>query len=108
MKYDITKCETKVMMVIWSADKAVTLTEIMERLQNKYNSPWKPQTVSTFLTRLVKKEILTMRREGRLFLYAPSITKDEALRALLGELSELWCDGEVDFTTALARQDANS
>lgn len=89
---ELTKCESQVMMVIWKTDHDMALPEIMDLVNRRYKKTWKPQTVSTFLTRLVKKNALNMYRQGRSFLYHPTISREETFKDLLSELIDIWCD----------------
>lgn len=89
---ELTKCESQVMMIIWSTDYDMALPEIMDLVNHRYQKNWKPQTVSTFLTRLVKKKALNMYRQGRSFLYHPLVGREEAFKDLLTELIEIWCE----------------
>ena len=41
---------------------------------------WHPKTVGTFLTRLVKKGMLHVKREGRGNVYSPRKTREQCLR----------------------------
>lgn len=91
---ELTKAETKVMMVIWEANYDMALPEIQGKVNARYQKDWKPQTVSTFLTRLVKKGFLNMYRQGRSFLYHPHFSQDEILRASLVEMASVWFRGD--------------
>ena len=42
---------------------------------------WHPKTVNTFLTRLVEKKIVRVRREGRSNVYAPMKSREQCIRA---------------------------
>lgn len=80
---EITKCELLVMEVIWrnqeSGAEEMSLPMVMEKLKKNYGSTWKPQTVSTFLSRLVKKGYLDMYRVSRSFLYHPVVDEQTYL-----------------------------
>ena len=91
---ELTKSETKVMMAIWEADHDMALPEIQSIVNECYQKEWKPQTVSTFLTRLVRKGFLEMYRQGRSFFYHPRVSLDEALTAFLAETAAIWFHGD--------------
>lgn len=91
----LTECEVVVMKTIWESDHPIALPEIIENVNNKYGKSWKPQTVSTFLTRLVKKEFLNMKRQGRTFLYTPIVSVIDYGERELKKSAELWCDNNV-------------
>ena len=65
----LTDCEELVMKTVWDAEEELSLMEVMARVNDKYHKDWKPQTVSTFLARLVKKGYLKHYRQGRVFFY---------------------------------------
>jgi len=59
---------------------------------------WNEKTVKTFLNRLVKKQVVSYTRDGRRYLYSPSIARDEVLseessgfldRVFNGDMKEL-------------------
>ena len=51
--------EEKVMAVIWEANRALDLSPVKEQVNKKFHMDWRPQTVSTFLRRLVEREFLS-------------------------------------------------
>ena len=54
----LTECEVLVMKVIWESADVLSIQEITSRINLKYKKDWKLQTVSTFLSRAVKKGYL--------------------------------------------------
>ena len=53
---DISACERVVMKAIWDTPEEMALQQIMDKVNEANGKNWKPQTVSTFLSRLVKKD----------------------------------------------------
>lgn len=101
----LTECEVVIMKVIWSKGHDVSLSEILEAVNSRYNKNWKPQTVSTFLTRLVKKEFLTMYRQGRAFLYRPMVSELAYGEEQIEKCADLWSNNSADlFISALNKQ----
>lgn len=75
---DITKisdAEYEIMRIIWNAKKEVTTAYIIEKLGEE--NFWKHTTVLTLAKRLVDKNVLKVRKEGRINYYSPAISKDE-------------------------------
>ena len=72
----LTECELQVMKVIWRNEGEMNLQEILKEVTLKYGKDWRPQTVSTFLARLVKKGYLNVYRSGRTFLYTPIVEEN--------------------------------
>ena len=68
----LSESEMEIMRVIWDADAPITAAQLLELFAHK---GWKIQTVSTFLTRLVEKGVLTVERRGRSNFYTPAVTE---------------------------------
>jgi len=74
----ISEAEWEVMKAVW-AQSPVTATSVMEQLEARMS--WKPTTVKTLLSRLVKKGALGFRKEGKNYSYFPLIKEEECLLA---------------------------
>lgn len=92
----ISDCEEKVLKVIWECEKEPDLKTVMAAVNEKHGLEWKPQTVSTFLARLVKKGYLTGRRQGRYTYYSPTISLEEYRREQFKRMIEFLYDGDVE------------
>lgn len=92
----LTACEELVMKTIWDAGEELSLTEIMQRVNEKYHKEWKPQTVSTFLGRIVRKGYLRSYRQGRVFFYQTLIPMEEYKGQQANEFVEFWHQGRAD------------
>ena len=106
MKFEkLTECEQLVMKVVWDAEEELSLMEIMERVNTKYEKDWKPQTVSTFLARLVRKGYLQHYRQSRQFFYQILIQLEEYKGQLTNDYIEFWNHGNADeFLSALMKE----
>ena len=85
----LTKCELRVMVIIWSSKKELSMQHICAEVNRQFDTKWKTQTVSTFLARLVKKGFLSMVRKGRVFYYTPLVTKEEYIENTIPKLFKL-------------------
>ena len=56
--YALSDSELFVMKIIWRSEETLSLQDISERVNRIYGKNWKPQTVSVFLGRNVKKNLL--------------------------------------------------
>lgn len=92
---DISACERLVMKIIWDSTEDLALQEVMGRVNEENGKAWKPQTVSTFLTRLVKKGFLSMYRKGRYCYYQPLVSKDEFWKATMQENARFFTKGDM-------------
>ena len=72
----ISEAEFQVMKVIWGKSPDST-TEVVTELEK--TTDWKPKTIQTLLSRLVKKDVLSFKREGRVFVYTPLVKESDYL-----------------------------
>lgn len=101
----LTDCEELVMKTVWDAEEELSLMEVMSRVNEKYKKNWKPQTVSTFLARLVKKGYLRHYRQGRVFFYQILVPLDTYKGQLTNDYVNFWNHGNADeFLCALAEE----
>ena len=92
---NLSKCEEEVLLIIYSLDEA-PLNMVNARANKKYAHEWKPQTVSTFLSRLVRKGYLTTKRKGRFTYYYPAIPRDTYCKKQVEELKNRLFDGSAE------------
>ncbi|MCR8644006.1 BlaI/MecI/CopY family transcriptional regulator [Paenibacillus sp. N1-5-1-14] len=74
----ISDSEWEIMRILWEQSPR-TANEIIAILND--DTYWKPTTVKTFISRLVKKDVLGYKEEGRSYYYYPLVEQDECLRA---------------------------
>ena len=99
---DISACERLVMKIIWDSTEDLALQEVMDRVNEENGKQWKPQTVSTFLARLVRKGFLTSYRKGRYSYYVPSVSKEEFWKKTMEENARFFTKGDMgDLACAL-------
>lgn len=92
---DLTSAETIVMKTIWDADHEMSLSEIVRRANEAYDKDWKPQTVSTYLTKLVQKEFVRMHREGRFFFYEVLVQEEDYRSEQANKFIKFWDEGSI-------------
>jgi len=76
-KPEISEAEYQVMKSIWSAGIPLNTNEVVERLE--VFTSWKPKTIHTLLSRLVKKGALQYKKDGRVFVYTPLVKESDIL-----------------------------
>ncbi|MBP1989999.1 BlaI/MecI/CopY family transcriptional regulator [Paenibacillus eucommiae] len=74
----ISESEWEIMKVLWG-QAPLTANEVIEILDD--HTKWKPNTVKTFISRLVKKHAVAFKEEGRTYSYYPLVSEEECLRA---------------------------
>ena len=101
-KTNLTECEQLVMKVIWNSPEELTLPDIVKAVNATYQKEWKPQTVSTFLARLVKKGYLNSYRSGRTFYYQSLISEKTYGNRMIENCVEFWSNNNAgDLLCAL-------
>ena len=76
-KVEISDAEYQVMRAIWTAGTSLNTNEVVESLET--STAWKPKTIHTLLSRLVKKGALQYEKDGRVFVYTPLVKESEVL-----------------------------
>ena len=100
----LSECELLVMKVIWRSKETLSLQGIVAGVNGTYKRGWKQQTVSVFLGRIVRKNLLTSERRGRQFFYYPTMTEEEYCQAEAVRCVDMLSDGNADvFFAALAK-----
>lgn len=89
----LTGCEELVMRVVWDAGEELDLAETTRRVNDKFHKGWAPQTVSTFLARIVGKGYLKSYRKGRVFFYQILVTFKEYRNYITREFMDSWYHG---------------
>ncbi|MGH4125084.1 MAG: BlaI/MecI/CopY family transcriptional regulator [Clostridium sp.] len=70
----ITEAEWLIMKTLWENEK-LTSPEIIESLKN--DSTWRPTTIQTFLSRLVKKGAVGVIKESKSYRYYPLVLEKQ-------------------------------
>ncbi|WMJ81828.1 BlaI/MecI/CopY family transcriptional regulator [Clostridium sp. MB40-C1] len=73
----ISEAEWEVMKVIWN-NSPCSANYVIENLESKMD--WKPKTIKTLISRLVKKEVLAFEIEGRSYNYYPLVKKEDCIK----------------------------
>lgn len=90
----ITPAEERIMLIVWKyGDIDLNMITILEKVNAIYNMEWKPQTVTTMLSRLVKKKYLCGYREGRSYYYYPLLSYDDYVEGEMHKILFFWFDG---------------
>ena len=93
---DLSKSEKEVMSVIFTKEEEMRLKDIVDAVNQKFEHSWKPQTVSTFLVRMIKKNYLTTYRKGRYTFYTPAQKHELLIENELKDLAKRWFEGETE------------
>ncbi len=88
----ITDAELVVMKVVWQKPP-VTANQVVAALEDK--TDWKPRTVQTLLTRLVRKGALAYEKQGREYSFRPLIDAEDFVHAASRSFLHRLFDGEI-------------
>lgn len=101
----ISKSEFEIMKVIWDFGRAVQYADVADKLTEK-NFSWKKNTVLTFLTRLVEKKLLRVKKIGRKNEYYVLVSESEYLSQQTENFLEDIYEGDVKgLITNLVQKD---
>ena len=104
----ISDAEWQVMKIVWMQGEQ-TSTDLIRVLAERFD--WSKSTVQTLLSRLVEKECLTRKKEGKSFIYSALLTLDQSRNLLVQDIKDKVCSrriknlladliAECDFTQA--------
>ena len=84
----ISDAEWQVMKIIWMQGEQ-TSTDLIRVLAERFD--WSKSTVQTLLARLVEKECLTRKKEGKSFIYSALLTLDQSRDLLVQDIKDKVC-----------------
>ena len=91
----LTESEELVMKAIWDCKKEPVLSDVVDRVDGFYGKEWKPQTVSTFLAKLVRKEYLKLIRNGKIYTYKVLVPEEVYRRKLYRQHISFWNHNDI-------------
>lgn len=92
LENELTNIEMLIMKCIWDTPEELALSQLVTMVNERFEKNWRPQTISTYLAHLVRKGYLTMRRQGKVFLYHPEVTEQQYRSTQMDELVHYWGD----------------
>ncbi|VNS01186.1 transcriptional repressor [Streptococcus pneumoniae] len=88
----ISDAEWQVMKIIWMQGEQ-TSTDLIRVLAERFD--WSKSTVRTLLARLVEKECLTRKKEGKSFVYSALLTLDQSRDLLVQDIKDKVCSRRI-------------
>ncbi|KXU15830.1 Negative transcriptional regulator-copper transport operon [Streptococcus oralis] len=88
----ISDAEWQVMKIIWMQGEQ-TSTDLIRVLEERFD--WSKSTVQTLLARLVEKECLTRKKEGKSFVYSALLTLDQSRYLLVQDIKDKVCSRRI-------------
>lgn len=88
----ISDAEWQVMKIIWMQGEQ-TSTDLIKVLAERFD--WSKSTIQTLLARLVEKECLTRKKEGKSFVYSALLTLDQSRDLLIKDIKDKVCSRRI-------------
>ena len=88
----ISDAEWQVMKIIWMQGEQ-TSTDLIRVLAERFD--WTKSTIQTLLARLVEKECLTRKKEGKSFVYSALLTLDQSRDLLVQDIKDKVCSRRI-------------
>ncbi|CFE08052.1 transcriptional repressor [Streptococcus pneumoniae] len=88
----ISDAEWQVMKITWMQGEQ-TSTDLIRVLAERFD--WSKSTVQTLLARLVEKECLTRKKEGKFFVYSALLTLDQSRDLLVQDIKDKVCSRRI-------------
>jgi len=74
----ISDAEWEIMKLLW-ANHPQSANALVEALENTQH--WKPKTIKTLINRLLTKQAIGFKKNGRQYLYYPKVSKDTCVQS---------------------------
>ncbi|KEQ48294.1 CopY/TcrY family copper transport repressor [Streptococcus mitis] len=88
----ISDAEWQVMKIIWMQGEQ-TSTDLIRVLAERFD--WSKSTIQTLLVRLVEKECLARKKEGKFFVYSALLTLDQSRDLLVQDIKDKVCSRRI-------------
>ena len=88
----ISDAEWQVMKIIWMQGEQ-TSRDLIRVLAERFE--WSKSTIQTLLARLVEKECLTRKKEGKSFVYSALLTLDQSRDLLVRDIKDKVCSRRI-------------
>ena len=98
-KQTITDSEYQIMRILWKSERKMTVADVVKELDG---NDWTASTVSTFLQRLLKKEVIACDKKGKTNLYYSLLEQNEYdLSETESFLSKIYKGSVINMVAAL-------
>jgi len=104
---ELSECEKIVLGCIYEhhrkKQEAPNLKDIMSMLESNYGIIWKLQTICTFFTRMEKKGLISVKKNGRYSYYYPVLPFESYVKQELEQLCKIYFEGNVKMLKKFVR-----
>jgi predicted transcriptional regulator len=92
---ELSPCGALIMKIVWEAPGEISIQELIDKLNDKYQKAYARTTVVTFLSKLKDKGYIDTYRKGKPAYIVVRITEDEYRRELLKSNVEFCYNGNT-------------
>jgi len=104
----LSECEKLILGCIYEyhrkEEEAPNLKDIMELIALKYGIEWKLQTICTFFSRMEKKGLISIRKNGRYSYYYPVQPFEEYVEQEMNDLCKMYFQNDKKQLKRFVRQ----
>ncbi len=94
--------EKEILSWMWEADREYSYKDVFLKFGENSDKQWKKQTISTFLTRMEKKGVISIRKTDGKYYYKPALNKCQYERKRARYiLDSFFCGSLNQFMVAL-------
>lgn len=105
---DLSGCEKLILGCIYEYHRkkgeAPNLKDIMTLVEARHGITWKMQTICTFFTRMEKKGLLTITKNGRYSYYYPVLSFEVYVEQEINDLCKAYFGGDMKQLKRFVRQ----
>lgn len=94
-EYGLTATERELMEIFWETEQRFSFSELLDYVNEKLDKKWKKQTLSTYLKKLQKLDLLGVEIKGRIHIFYPVCTKEEYIQRWTQKLVETAFDNSL-------------
>lgn len=91
---ELSYCESLIMKIVWENMEGISMQDLMNQLDCRFEKKYARTTVVTFVGKLVKKEFVTTFRKGKSSYIQAIKDEQEFKRRLFEEQIGFWYDGK--------------
>ncbi len=89
---NVSDTELEILKVLWDLGSG-SVRDVLDASQEGGEREWAYTTAQTLLNRLQEKGFVRSKKEGRAFIFEPTVSRDDLVGRGLTELAERVCDG---------------
>ena len=103
MTVQLTPVETVIMQCLWDSGQDLMLWDLREQLEEKYGKVYVPNALSTMLSTMMKKGLVSRYKIHHSHQYHPEVGRDTYIRGQLAQMRDQWFGGSSEEMISVVR-----